>query len=58
MLNPFIPQPVLIVGVAMTQVQAMHLAFVEPQEVLSLFLEPDLVPLDFLFSWFVQTSWA
>ena len=42
----------------MTQVQAMHLAFVEPQEVLSLFLEPDLVPLDFLFSWFVQTSWA
>jgi len=32
-LNPFIPQPVLIVGVALTQVQDLALGLVEPREV-------------------------
>ena len=32
-LNPFIPQPVLILGVALTQVQDLALGLVEPHEV-------------------------
>jgi len=32
-LYPFIPQPVLIAGIAMTQVQGLALGFIEPHEV-------------------------
>jgi len=34
-LNPFIPQLVLVMGVASIQLQALALGFVEPREVLA-----------------------
>ncbi|KAK4823178.1 hypothetical protein QYF61_027082 [Mycteria americana] len=46
-LNPFIPQPVLILGVALTQVQDLALGLVEPHEVQTgPHLELVQVPLD------------
>ncbi|KAK4817066.1 hypothetical protein QYF61_027095 [Mycteria americana] len=46
-LNPFIPQPVLILGVALTQVQDLALGLVEPHEVhMGQVLELVQVPLD------------
>ena len=38
-LNHFVPQLVLIVGISMTQVQDLALGFAEPHEVLGLLLE-------------------
>ncbi|KAK4830557.1 hypothetical protein QYF61_011735 [Mycteria americana] len=50
-LNPFIPQPVLIPGVVLTQVQDPALGFVEPHEVhISPLLELVQVPLDGILS--------
>ena len=50
-LNPFIPQLVLAVRVALTQVQDLALGFVEPHEVhLDPLLKPALVPLDDILS--------
>ena len=46
-LNPFIPQPVLIQGFALTQVQDLELGHVEPHEVhTDPLLQPVQVPLD------------
>ncbi|KAK4810922.1 hypothetical protein QYF61_013330 [Mycteria americana] len=50
-LNPFIPQPVLIPGVAPTQVQALALGLVEPHEVhMGQLLQLVQVPLDDILS--------
>jgi len=46
-LNPFIPQPVLIAGVAPTHMQDLSLGLVELHQVhMDLLLKPVLVPLD------------
>ena len=46
-LNPFIPQPVMIPGVALTQVQDLALGLVEPPEVhMGPLLQLVPVPLD------------
>jgi len=46
-LNPFIPQLVSAVGVAMTQVQDLAFGFVEPHEIhLGPLLKPVSAPLD------------
>ena len=50
-LNPFIPQPVLLLGVALTQVQDLVLGLVEPHEVhMGPLLELVQVPLDGILS--------
>ena len=57
-LKPFIPQPVLIVGFAPTQMQDLALGLVEPHEVhKGPVLEPVHVPLDsILFFWCVSCT--
>ena len=46
-LNPFIPQLVLVVKVALTQVQDLAFGFVEPHEIhLGSLLKPGQVPVD------------
>ncbi|KAK4816418.1 hypothetical protein QYF61_016854 [Mycteria americana] len=56
-LNPFIPQPVLILGVALTQVQDLALGLVEPHEVhVGRLLELVQVPLDGIPSLRVQET--
>jgi len=56
-LNPFIPQPALMVGVALSQVQDLALGLVEPHEVHT---GPPLqlvqVPLDGILSWCVKCT--
>lgn len=47
MLHPYVPQLVLIAGVAMTQLQQIVLGYIEPKEVyLGLLLEPVYISLN------------
>ena len=57
-LNPFIPHPVLLAGVALTYVQDLALHLVEPHEVHTcLFLKLVPVPLDGILSfWCVNCT--
>jgi len=57
-LNPFIPQLVLVVRVASTQMQDLTFGFVEPHEIhLGPLLKPVTVPLDVILSlWCVNCT--
>ena len=56
-LNPFVLQLVLVMGVALTQVQDLAFGFVEPHEVyLGPLLMPVQVPLDDILSLWVSTE--